>query len=204
MPAQDAVLAITSGLGDMQAVLDLAWEHLLPAMGPAPLPEDRAAHAKLGRALAGLALPTQPGRPSSPTAKRVSGTTFTFDSNDLHLEALTFAFDDDGCAVMVRDQRGEHQFRCGFGAWVRGATSLDSGEPRPVAASGAWTGENSYAIKLCFYETPFCPTLTCRFVEDTLRLEFRANVSFEPLRQIDLVGRPAVEPQTGDERQERV
>ncbi len=33
MPEQDAVLAITSGLDDMQAVLNLVWEHLLPAMG---------------------------------------------------------------------------------------------------------------------------------------------------------------------------
>ena len=35
MPDQDAVLAITSGIGDMQAALDLVWEHLLPAMGAA-------------------------------------------------------------------------------------------------------------------------------------------------------------------------
>src|SRR5687768_18543149 len=31
MPKQDAVLAITSGVGDMQAVMNAAWEHLLPA-----------------------------------------------------------------------------------------------------------------------------------------------------------------------------
>jgi CubicO group peptidase (beta-lactamase class C family) len=198
MPAQDAVLAVTSGLGDMQAVLDLAWEHLLPAMESAPLPEDRAAHQQLGRTLAALALPVQPGRPSSPTAKRVSGTIFTFEPNDLHVKALTFAFDDDGCTVTVRTSRGEHQLRCGFGVWVRGATSLDGDTPRAAAASGAWTAETSYVIRLCFYETPFCPTLTCRFVEDTLRLEFRPNVSFEPLRQVELVGRPEVEP-TNDE-----
>src|SRR5438309_10018930 len=32
MPQQDAVLAITSGVGDMQAVLNAVWDHLLPAM----------------------------------------------------------------------------------------------------------------------------------------------------------------------------
>ncbi|HWQ15340.1 MAG TPA: serine hydrolase [Roseiflexaceae bacterium] len=189
MPAQDAVLAITSGLGDMQAVLDLVWEHLLPAMGDAPLPEDRAAHEALRRQLARLALPTQAGRPSSPTARRVSGTPFAFASNDLGLEALTFDFAGEGCALTVRDGRGEHQLRCGFGAWAAGETTLDSSGPRPVAASGAWTGENSYAIRLCFYETPFCPTLTCRFEEGELRLTFQANVSFGPPRRLELVGR---------------
>ncbi len=40
MPEQDAVLAITSGLGDMQSVLNLVWDHLLPAMGESSLPDD--------------------------------------------------------------------------------------------------------------------------------------------------------------------
>src|SRR5207245_11105169 len=38
MPQQDAVVAITSGVSDMQAVLNVAWDHLLPAMQPDPLP----------------------------------------------------------------------------------------------------------------------------------------------------------------------
>src|SRR5262249_17904140 len=33
MPEQDAVLAITSGVKDMQAVLNLVWDKLLPALG---------------------------------------------------------------------------------------------------------------------------------------------------------------------------
>ena len=35
MPEQDAVIAITSGVKDMQAVLNLVWDKLLPAMKPA-------------------------------------------------------------------------------------------------------------------------------------------------------------------------
>ncbi len=40
MPDQDAVLAITSGVPDMQAVLNLVWDCLLPAMGSTALPAD--------------------------------------------------------------------------------------------------------------------------------------------------------------------
>ena len=45
LPEQDAVVAITSGVRDMQAVLDLVWKELLPAMKPEPngLPSRSAA-----------------------------------------------------------------------------------------------------------------------------------------------------------------
>ena len=36
MPEQDAVIAITSGVKDMQGVLNLVWDKLLPAMKPDP------------------------------------------------------------------------------------------------------------------------------------------------------------------------
>ncbi len=46
MPEQDAVLAITAGQSDMQAVLTKVWQYLLPAMTPAALPSRcrRATH----------------------------------------------------------------------------------------------------------------------------------------------------------------
>src|SRR5262245_50793268 len=40
MPEQDAVIAITSGTRDMQAVMDLAWEKLLPTFKAGALPAD--------------------------------------------------------------------------------------------------------------------------------------------------------------------
>ena len=49
MPEQDAVLAIISGVRDMQAVLDKVWAHLLPAMQPEALPADPQAYGDLTR-----------------------------------------------------------------------------------------------------------------------------------------------------------
>ena len=43
MPEQDAVVAITSGVKDMQAVLNVIWDKLLPAMQPKKLKADTAA-----------------------------------------------------------------------------------------------------------------------------------------------------------------
>ena len=61
LPELDAVIAMFSCTEDMQVVLDLMWEHLLPAMGAdgsARSPADDA----LERRLAGLSLPTAAAR----------------------------------------------------------------------------------------------------------------------------------------------
>lgn len=54
LPEHDVVLALTGQSVDMQAVLDLAWEHLLPALDG---PGDPAADEALARRTAALALP---------------------------------------------------------------------------------------------------------------------------------------------------
>ena len=65
MPAQDTVLAITAGTPDMQAVLNLAWARLLPALGDTPLPPDTAEQPRLTSRLTSLAMRPQEGQASS-------------------------------------------------------------------------------------------------------------------------------------------
>lgn len=48
--------AVTSGTRDTQAVLNLVWEILLPAMQDAPLRADEESRQKLAKTLAGLSL----------------------------------------------------------------------------------------------------------------------------------------------------
>src|SRR5262249_56891227 len=40
LPELDAVVAITSGVRDMQAVLNLVWDKLVPALKPDKLPDE--------------------------------------------------------------------------------------------------------------------------------------------------------------------
>src|SRR5258708_3829075 len=42
LPAHDAVVVITSGVHDMQSVMNLVWDKLLPAMKADALPDDAA------------------------------------------------------------------------------------------------------------------------------------------------------------------
>jgi len=57
LPEQDAVIAITANTKDMQAQLNVVWDHLLAAFHPSPLPANATAQRKLQETIAGLAVP---------------------------------------------------------------------------------------------------------------------------------------------------
>jgi CubicO group peptidase (beta-lactamase class C family) len=191
MPEQDVVLAITSGVGEMQPPLDLVWKHLLAAMQPTALPEDRAAQTALEHKLARLALPTQPGQEMSPLAAEVSGRTYVFEKNEQDIDAITLDIDNSGATLTIQDNNGTHQIAVGNSTWLKGTTTIFRGMAMPVAASGAWTSRDTYVIRMCFYETPFCPTLTLRFSADELATIMKDNVSFGPTEHPQIIGRAA-------------
>src|SRR5262249_51511642 len=90
MPEQDAVIAITSGTRDMQGVLNLIWDKLLPAMQSASLPANESARKELERAMSKLVLPMPQGAAASSLSAKISGKRFLFPTNSQKLEAITF------------------------------------------------------------------------------------------------------------------
>ncbi len=180
MPDQDAVLAITGGLGDMQAVLNLVWQQVLPALGrKSPLPAHAAAHQQLTQKLDHLALAAPQGAASSPTAARVSKKIFVMEPNVLKIKTMSFDFSKPEAVVTLRTARGQQRFGCGGGAWREGTVSLQP-PSSCVAASGVWSDEQTFTITLRFYETPFIYTIPCHFAGDRLTIEGAVNVSFGP------------------------
>ncbi len=196
LPEQDTVLAMTAGLMDMQVVLNLVWEHLLPAMTAASLPEDRSAQVALNEKLAGLAIAPPAGAPTAPDAAEASGQWYPFPENPQKVKAVRLDFGPDAAVLAVRDGQGEHRLTCGYGEWVWGETTLDAwdGQPRKVAAAGAWTDANTFTVRPCFYETAFTPTITCKFADHTLSYRFRANAAFGPRTRPELVGHAEGQP----------
>lgn len=196
MPEQEAVLAVTAGVANMQSVLDVVWEHLLPAIGSVPLPDDPAARRALADRLTALRLASPPGRPMSPRAAELSRREYAMIENPDRIEALSFAFAADGCTLTVRDDRSEQRITCGYGRWVPGESTLfqpredvgDGAAPAKLAASGAWLDNETYVADLCWYETPFRRTLTCRFAGDSLQVDQQVNVSWGPAQLPRLEG----------------
>jgi CubicO group peptidase (beta-lactamase class C family) len=191
MPEQDAVVAITSGVRDMQAVLNLVWDHLLPAMKSGTLPADGESHKKLQAKLASLTIPTPKGSTSARIPKDAAGKTFLFPANDQKVEAigLEFGAGGDGVTLVGRFNGGEEQrIPCGNGEWKKGRFAFGRTAPQPAAASGAWTADDTYTAKVCFNETPYIVTVRLDFSGGKLRLDPSWNVSFGATKTGPLTG----------------
>ena len=189
MPTQDAVLAITSRVDDMQAVLNLAWQILLPAFGAQPLPESPAARARLADKLSGLALIPAQGQALTPAAAAISGKTFLLESNPMKVETIRFDFDADGSTLKLCFPDGEQVIRAGCGAWVAGVMAAGGSGPRPVAASGVWTAPDTFELTLRYYETPFHDTYAFQFDGDNLLLKGDVSVVFLPNEHPEVKGK---------------
>jgi CubicO group peptidase (beta-lactamase class C family) len=187
LPEQDAVIAITAGVRDMQAVLNLIWDKLLPAFKPSSLPSDTAAHKKLESTLKGLSLRSPEGKGTAPSA---AGKTFAFPANDRKVESVTIETGKDGATTLVtRVDGAERRISCGQGSWKKGRTAWGRLPEQPVAAAGAWTADDAFTAKICFTETPFVVTVRLKFTGDEVRMESEMNVGFGPSKDTPLVGK---------------
>ena len=192
IPEQDAVVAITSGTRSMQGVMNLVWDKLLPAMQPKRLKADKESHKKLEQTLTSLTLKPQQGNNAPTSALKWSGKTFSFPANSQKLEAVALEFGNAGSPVtlVTRFNGVEQRVTCGNGAWTKGRMTYAALAEQPVAASGAWTADDTFTAQLCFYETPFVLTLSLKFSDDQLHYDCEYNVNFGPTKQPQLVGKP--------------
>lgn len=188
MPDQDAVVAITSGVPDMQAVLNLVWDYLLPGIHQGVLPEDADIQKNLADKLAGLCIKFPEGASKSPMAAAISGQSFEFETNEAGFQSVKIDVSEDRYVITFKNKYGVHSFNCGLGAWEKGQTILEQSEPQPVAASGAWESPDHFVVKLCYYETPFCPRLDFNFAGGKLNFSMKANVTFGTENPVVLTG----------------
>ena len=190
MPGQDAVIAITSGTPDMQGVMNLIWDKLLPAMQTSALPGNDEARKDLERALSNLVLRMPQGAASSPLAAILSGKRFEFPANDQKVEAVLLEFGGGNPATLVLRCNGvEQRVVCGGSSWQKGRMAYGALTKQPVAVAGAWTADDTYTAKLCFHETATCLIARLKFSGEQLLYDAEFNVAFGPTKQSQLVGR---------------
>ncbi|HEX2909370.1 MAG TPA: serine hydrolase [Chloroflexia bacterium] len=196
MPEQDAVLVITSGVDDMQAVLNAVWKHLLPAMQEEPLPENPQAQQALAEKLGHLELAPVKGNATSPLGEMISGWYYKLEANPYGLTNFSFDFSGEGCLLTIEDESGKSgksAISCGYGQWQRGRMRVNQQGERKLAASGAWTAEDTYTAHFYFLSPvepvplprvvgamPFGLTLTCRFNGERVAIDLKARPSFAP------------------------
>ena len=190
LPEQDAVIAITSGTGNMQRVLDLVWDVLLPGLKKEALPADEAGSKKLKDKLAGLSVPVPAGKKNARIPNDAGAVDYKFGANDQKVESLALHFNANGGGVtLVSKINGtERKLACGEGEWRQGSMAFGTGAEQPVAASGAWTADDTYTAKVVMYETPFIATLTFKFADGKLEYEAKRNVGFGANAAVKLTG----------------
>jgi CubicO group peptidase (beta-lactamase class C family) len=191
LPGQDAVIAITSGLKDMQAVLNLVWDRLLPGFQEEALPGDAAGVARLRERLAGLRVRVVEGGATSTEAARIGGKRFLFPANDQKLEWIVLRPDPAGkkTEVALRVNGADRTIACGYREWVKGRGSFDTHADEPMAASGAWVKEDTFVMKQCFTETPFALTTTLRYLGGEVSCTMEMNVGFGATKKPTLTGK---------------
>jgi CubicO group peptidase (beta-lactamase class C family) len=196
VPELDAVVAITSGVRDMQRVMNLVWDKLLPAMQEAALAEDSASRRKLEAKLANLTVWLPSGQPTAPLAARVSGKWYEFPENDRGIRAVALDLNPAAPALVVRTTGGETRTPIGIGSWAKSRGGFTNGLDQflsvpanpQVAVSGAWAANDLFTLKLALSETPFYSTLSFRFDGDRLLLDAEHNVAFGATKLVPLSG----------------
>lgn len=197
LPDQDAVVSITSGVRDMQRVMNLVWDKLLPAMKPKELTADAESHRKLKTTLAELSMKTPAGKPTVPLAEKIAGQSFEFPENDRGIQAISLEIKPNSQTLVVRTASGESRTPVGIGTWSKNPLGFANGIEKflsvpaqpMIAASGAWSADDTFTVKIVPYQTPFYSTLTLRFDGDRLLFDSEHNAAFGPTKLPQLVGK---------------
>lgn len=173
-PDHDTTLVITSASPNMQAVMDIIWEHLLPALQ--------------GEAGDGTARPPRLELlpPAGPTPGG-DGRRYEFDPNPMGIAAVQLDSDGTGTFTLVPGSLAdEAQVSAGrtqelvfaAGPWREDLDKLQD-TPQRLVTSAYGDGDTFVAI-VRYLETPYVVTMRCRVDGDALQIDLRFNVSFWP------------------------
>ena len=181
MPKQDMVVAITSSVGNMQALLTALWDKLLPAVKDNALPPDAAAAAALYEASRNLEM-RRPVGGGGCSADVLSGE-YAIEDNCYGVKTLRFSFEKHGCNVTLGKNDGS-VVTLGFGrerdGWRYNAANWYPFEDGPSSAGAmAWTSKGVLTLLLCCVESPFRIQFKCRVREDgVLEVDAAKNFCF--------------------------
>ncbi|MEU4389057.1 serine hydrolase [Kribbella sp. NPDC023855] len=174
-PDHDATLVITSASPDMQAVMDIVWTHLLPALqgesgDGTPRPPKLELLPPTGPAFSG------------------DGRTYEFEPSATGIKSIRLDPDGTGTVTLEAGPLTEYaeapdgttqELVFAPGDWRESVDELR--DPAQRVVTSAYADGDTFVATLRHLETPHVVTLRCRPDGDALQVDLRFNVSFGPL-----------------------
>lgn len=193
MPDKEMVVAITSAVDNMQDVLNLVWEHLLPAVKSDRLTEDYAAQRALARELVALQLTGPEGYSVSTLRDTISGKTYRRSEGEGDIQWCRFdlspseGFGPGECRLTICRGGIEHTIRAGGVEWIHGESDIET-PGQKIAAFGAWVKDDLYEMKIVDTRSPSGATIRASFSGDRVELTTTLQYRFGPPEGPSFVG----------------
>jgi CubicO group peptidase (beta-lactamase class C family) len=195
MPQYDAVVAITSGSRNMQAVMNLVWNRIVPALKAQALPADDANDHALTDRVSKLSIHLMPPINGTPASENV-GKVYQLASNVLHVDKISVASTDaDGSVLEFQAQGKTEKIALERDAWKLGEVQPGLLDVRylgipdtKVAGQGQWTAPDTFAAKIVFYQTPIYMQLELKFADGKVTVKTSYNASFSKNPEPDITG----------------
>ena len=178
LPEQDAVVAITGGTEEMQAVLAHVWDHLLPGLGSTAINED--AHEDLVTRLADLRLPpceagSVPASWGDRSSVKFSIAAPSTAAAATTLSSVTVERAGGSLTITINERDNALTFAVGVGEWHVSEHRDARGDVVPVAASGGGTDDGTLRVEAIFLETPHRIDIDCSLSTGTARASWRGT-----------------------------
>lgn len=182
LPEYDAVIATTAATDRLQGLLNLVWEHLLPALAPAPLDGRAEDDGALAERLSGLALPHLPLKPAPADESAWSPAEFTPEGGRCpqqpSLTGVTVRPAGTGWTLSLAEGADRLDLHFDGTGW---AVADGPAAPVPTAVSAGWTDDGALVCDVLFVETPHHLVVTCSPDERTFTARWR-TVPLQPGR----------------------
>ena len=180
LPDQDAVVVVTGATEDMQALIDVVWAQLLPAMHSVPLRRS-AGHGDLVDALRTLEIEAVQGD-ARPSASAGIDAAFgarmqePFDVGFAPFEAVSLDHEGGRWVIVVESHGRVHRVLSSHGGWHPNYFDDVEASRRVIFASGVWTAPDVFTTELLYAETPHRLRIDWRPGADAQRVKMSWNV----------------------------
>lgn len=195
MPEQDAVIAITSETPDMQSILNLVWDNLLPSIQDEHSAPDKIAQGVLEKKESALSIPVPPVSADPPVASAITGKTFTIQDNDAYIKKVSFRFKNNTCTLTTQYKNAADTLLLVKGKWQNNVSHKPGGGPSltrttppygkngietKTASAYTWKDKQTLLITIRYIETPHTETLIYHFDNDK-QLSLRIDNSLKAM-----------------------